>query len=331
MAKAFLAILFGSLMWYLAPPDAYHKNDYVLDVLVDLGMEPPAHYSAMLDTQLVKMGEDLIFLGKTDRYKGYSGFISKFYNCTSCHNTVRERPDLSKIDVTEKLDYAVANNLAMLQGSSFYGVANMESWYNDDYYLKYGDLVKPANKSLSESIQLCAQECAQGRKLKAWELEAIKAYLQSISYRLSDLNLSISEWDKLNEQALSAQDKIKLLKSKYMQKNPATFGDIPASKATGYEGITGNPEKGALIYKYACQSCHLEEGESDVLLDMNPLTFKWLEKNITKNSPGSFYEIIRKGTYSESGHREYMPNFTKEKLSNQQIEDLRAFIEKMAK
>ena len=39
------------------------------------------------------------------------------------------------------------------------------------------------------------------------------------------------------------------------------------------------------------------------------------------------YEVIRHGTYDVLGHQEYMPQYTLEKLSDQQIEDLRAYIE----
>ena len=48
------------------------------------------------------------------------------------------------------------------RGTTFYGITNRETWYNDDYYKKYGDLVKPANENLVEAVQLCAMECSQG-------------------------------------------------------------------------------------------------------------------------------------------------------------------------
>ena len=69
-------------------------------------------------------------------------------------------------------------------------------------------------------------------------------------------------------------------------------------------------------------------GESDVIFEMNSLTLKWLKRHITDDSDLSIYQIVRKGTYSEFGHREYMPHYTMEKMSDQQLEDLRAFIEK---
>ena len=40
----------------------------------------------------------------------------------------------------------------------------------------------------------------------------------------------------------------------------------------------------------------------------------------------ALYEIVRHGTYADTGHRAYMPNFTAERLSNAQVEDLRAYV-----
>lgn len=50
-------------------------------------------------------------------------------------------------------------------------------------------------------------------------------------------------------------------------------------------------------------------------------------KHIPENTDLSIYQIIRKGTYAEYGHKEYMPHYTLEKMSDQQIEHLREFLE----
>ncbi|MFT7029262.1 MAG: penicillin-binding protein-related factor A (putative recombinase) [Marinoscillum sp.] len=50
-------------------------------------------------------------------------------------------------------------------------------------------------------------------------------------------------------------------------------------------------------------------------------------KHIPENTDLSIYQIIRKGTYAEYGHKEYMPHYTSEKMSDQQIEHLREFLE----
>ena len=49
---------------------------------------------------------------------------------------------------------------------------------------------------------------------------------------------------------------------------------------------------------------------------------------LKKTSEMSVYEIVRRGTNPIAGYKPYMPHYTQEKLSNQQIEDLVAYINK---
>ena len=45
----------------------------------------------------------------------------------------------------------------------------------------------------------------------------------------------------------------------------------------------------------------------------------------------SIYHVNRYGTKPMGGKKAYMPHYTLEKMSNQQLEDLRAYILEMAK
>jgi len=304
------------------------ENKNIADYLFDLGEEKPEHWLAY-DSMDVKRGYELIHIGRTTSPKGRkSKPISRFYECTSCHNVKREDPDLTLIDPEARLNYAIETQLPYLQGSTFWGIVNRESWYNDDYVLKYGDLVTKASKSLKESIQLCAQVCAQGRKLEDWEVNSILAYYWSLQISFDDLDLKEGEQNQLKELKDEGknQEAIQLLKSKYLATSPATFSKPPKDKKEGY-AYEGRPEMGKAIYELSCQHCHHVDGESDVVLDNSKLTFRWLKKNIPSQSKLSLYEIIRIGTYSEAGHKEYMPHYTLEKMSDQQVEDLRAYVE----
>ncbi|NND77745.1 MAG: cytochrome c [Flavobacteriales bacterium] len=277
---------------------------------------------------MVKRGYELIHEGRTRDENGKrTKYISRFYKCTSCHNTVREEKDLSQVDPDKRLQYAKEKDIPYLQGSTFWGIVNRETWYNDDYVLKYGSLVEKAENSLIESTQLCAQVCSQGRWLEEWEMNNILAYYWSLQMKMEDLDFSEKELEELKN--VQAEKAIAAIKAKYSQKSPATFGHLPKDKEKGY-AFAGDPEKGKVIYENGCQHCHRERGESDVVLDNSSVTFKWLNKNITANSKLSIYDIIRLGTYAEKGHKEYMPHYTEEKMSDEQIEDLRAYIEKMA-
>lgn len=336
LSSSFRKVLIASSLFLVIVISSYtlrnqniSGSDNLAEVYHALGEDYPTHYVEKPDSLTIKKGYDLIHIGKTVAPNGkVSSPISKFYTCTSCHNVEREDPQLNVIDQDARLQYAMDAKLPYLQGSTFWGVVNRKSWYNGDYVLKYGSLVEKAKNSLEESIQLCASVCAQGRYLEDWEMQSILSYLWSLQMKVSDLQLSREELSAVNQLVSSAKNDsaINFLQSKYLTYSPATFSDLPKSKQEGYN-LTGRPEFGKAIYELGCQHCHHPYGESDLVLDNSVYTFRWLQKNLAKNSSESIYEIIRKGTYSEMGHKEYMPLYTLEKMSHQQVEDLRSYIE----
>lgn len=302
-------------------------DDPVATILYDLGKQKPDHYLSATDPEKVKLGEELVKTGRATLPDGTrSAYISKYYTCTSCHNLEREDPDLTKVDQDARLKWAMDRNLPYVQASTFWGMVNRTTWYNDDYVLKYGDLVRKAENSLKESVQLCAQVCSQGRPVTDEEMEQFLSYFWSLQMKISDLNISPEEMEKLNTSILTNEEKTRLIQSKFLSKSPATFVEPPLDKWEGYP-YEGRPELGKAIFELGCQHCHRPHGESNVVFEPNSLTLRWLKRHIPDNSDLSIYQIVRKGTYSEYGHREYMPHYTLEKISDQQMEDLRAFIE----
>ena len=259
-----------------------------------------------------------------------SKYISRFYTCTSCHSPVKEDPIVSSFDPQVRLDYAEKNGLKFLQGSTFYGIANRESWYNDDYEKKYGDLVKPARNSLAESTQLCAKICSSGRYLEDWELEAILAYFWNNQLKIKDLKLSEKELKSIQDEE-NKREAISLLKSKFAVKPPATFGESPQRQDLGFEGITGDPINGKKVYELSCMSCHQDGGISGIAFTNSKLDFQKFKRSIGKKTDYNLYDIVRKGTYAGQGKPRYMPLYPKERMSDQQLEDLRAYIEQEAK
>ncbi len=296
-------------------------------ILEAFGETLPDHARNNADETTIKRGYDLIHYGRTIGPNGKkSKYISKFYACTSCHNQQREDPHLVNLDPQKRLEYALANDLKFLQGSTFYGIANRETWYNDDYYLKYGDLVQPAMNSLAKATQLCATVCSSGRLLLDWELEAILAYYWNNQLTLGDLALDELELTKvLKTPASERPEMIKMLKSKYSQKSPANFGKVPDDKSLGYS-LKGDAENGKAIYRLSCLACHQKEGVAGMTLTPNQLTFRKFKKNLTKEGVYNIYDIVRIGTYTDQGKPRYMPHYTKDRMSNQQIEDLRSYI-----
>ena len=310
-----------------SPEVAFSEDTPISQVLVALGESLPKHAKPKATAKQIQQGKDLIFTGRTIGPNGKkSKYISRFYTCTSCHSPVKEDPSVASFDPQARLDHAEENGLKFLQGSTFYGIANRESWYNDDYEKKYGDLVKPARNSLAESTQLCAKVCSSGRYLEEWELEGILAYFWNNQLKIKDLELS----EKETYRVINSKDKsesVALLKKKYAVKSPATFGSSPKRQDLGFEGIQGNPENGKKIYELSCMSCHQDGGVSGVAFTNSKVDFQKFRRSIGKKTDYNLYDIIRKGTYAGQGKPRYMPLYPKERMSDQQLEDLRAYIE----
>lgn len=328
--KVFIGIVLGAIIWMSfksLPPNNWNDETPIYEVLNAFGEPLPDHAQEDAELQTIQRGYDLIHKGRTTRPDGKkSKFISKYYVCTSCHNQDREDPDLRIFSPDSRLNYVAEKQMKFLQGSTFYGIANRERWYNDDYYLKYGDLVKPANKSLAEATQLCATVCSSGRYLEDWELEAILAYYWDNQIKLGDLALSDSEKKLILTTEPSVKKEIvDMVKSKYALKSPAHFGSLPDDKQKGYN-YEGDPQSGEKIYKFSCQACHQAEGVAGMVLDNSKLTFRKFKRNLTKEGDYNLYEMIRHGTYTEKGKPRYMPHYPKERMSDQQVEDLRAYI-----
>jgi mono/diheme cytochrome c family protein len=323
---ACIAFLSFSWMGFESSIPNFSEEQKLSEVLLELNDSPKSHYRPNATKEQVESGRELVFNGRTIGPDGkMSAYISKYFACTSCHNQVQEDPIITNFDPQARLLHAEKNDLKFLPATTFWGMYNRESWYNDDYILKYGDLVIPANKSLEEATQLCAKVCSSGRYLEEWELEAILAYYESIQLTIGDLNLSKEDLKSLQTEG-NKEDKIKLLKSKYAQKSPATFPKNPENKIVGYAGLVGNPANGKKLYELSCQACHQNGGVSPILLDDAKVTFQKFKRNLDNNSYYNIYDIIIHGTYADKGKPRYMPLYPEERMSPQQIEDLRAYI-----
>lgn len=303
----------------------------VSEVLKKLGDKSITHQPNMaLKGVSVENGKNIFLSGFSKSAKGKkSKKQSKHFVCTSCHNTVPEDPNLSVLDPQARLEYAAEKGIPFLQGTTMYGAVNRTSFYNGDYYKKYGDLVNKARNNIREAIQLCAVECAQGRRLKHWEIESILAYLWTLELNMSDLNVSKAEYETFNtavDNNSNQTNAIELLKSKYTQASPATFITPPADRKAGPTNITGNPANGKLVYDLSCKHCHEDERYSFYKLDDSQLSFAHLNKHFPKYSRYSVYQVGRWGTSPIPGKGAYMPQYTAERMSVQQLEDLRAYV-----
>ena len=311
-------------------PTSLPRDYPVAQLLESLGDKPSGHKPNLnLEGASIERGRDIVERGMSKANGIRSKRQSKYFSCLACHNKEREDPDLSNPDPTMRLEYVKDKGMPFLQGSPFFGIVNRAQFYNGDYEKKYGELVEPARENLREAIQLCALECSQGRPLKDFELESVLAYLWTLGFKVSDLDFNAAEFSEIERAFDSGQKReaaIKLIKSKYLMHSPATFIDPPKDRITG-DNLIGNAKNGKDIYQLSCQYCHYQNEYSFLILDDSELTFKHMANDAPTYKPHSLYQVIRYGTYPKRGKRAYMPQYTKEKMTDQQMADLRAYID----
>jgi len=286
-----------------------------------------------------KKGSDIINKGYSTKQDGTGKTAqqSPYFKCTACHNQEKEFEDLSNISTQSRLDYAEKYDLPFLQGSSFYGLINRKTFYNNDYQKKYGHvpIIKASNTNIRKAIQLCATQCAQGRALSDWEIESILAYYNTIGLKIKDLNLEPAE-KKAIETAISKNKNlhqaVHTLEAKYLATSPAHFVEHKA-----YTSLTEAEKKdierfknGQLIYERSCLHCHEGKRYSFFALDKSKFSFVNLLNRTKANKESSIDNITRHGTWPLAGKKAYMPLYPIEKMSEEQLIDLKIYIENMA-
>ena len=305
----------------------------VSDVLLMLGDDTLVHHINRINPDLVKTGEDLVLKGFTTRDGKKTKRISNHFVCTDCHNLTREFEDITGEDPEDRLAYAKANDLPFLPASTFWGIYNRTSFYNKDYIKKYGDLVTTARDSLGNATQVCAKFCSSGRYLDEWELEAIMHYYKSLELRIKDLKLdgnTVKNLQKFGQ--LKGDEKealIAKLKEAYVRKYDATFLETMPREERKY-GEGGDVAKGEMIYEESCMYCHENARLTYLSLGKNKLDARMFWYNRESYREQSLYQIVRHGTYSKPGRRQYMPLYTKEKMSDTQLNDLMAYLKQLA-
>ena len=86
-----------------------------------------------------------------------------------------------------------------------------------------------------------------------------------------------------------------------------------------------------MIYDLSCLYCHEKGRYAFFKLDDSKYSLDYLEKHFPKYTRYSVYQVARYGTSPMNWKRTYMPNYTLEKMSYQQMEDLRAYVEQQNK
>jgi len=304
-------------------------------VLFALGEPRPDHWREP-DAELAKAGEEIFRTGRTIGPNGKkTSKVSRAFECTDCHNTVREDPDLRVSNPEGRLTYAIEADLPFLPGTTMFGQVDRTSWFNDDYVKKYGSLVEPANKSLIGATNLCSKECSLGRELSDWEMEAVLNYFWTLGLVWSDLppvgvSLGMAETVMVRGTDEQKAEVRAAIRNGFLPASPATFGALPDQYGRGAPGYghAGDPERGEEIYTRSCLHCHGRGGAAFHRFADKKGSYKTLYAGSNKKGIESYYYVVREGT--KPLFHKYMPLFPLERLSEKNVEDLRAWIESQA-
>ena len=321
------------------PTFVLEENDFVWDISEKLGKIKLNQVNNQIIGVSADKGKDLIFNGASlkQNNKGRTSSQSPYFKCTACHNTKKELADLTNINAQNRLEYAVSKDLPFLQGTSFYGIINRVTYYNDDYQKKYGHIpiIKASNTDIRKAIQLCATQCAQGRALEDWEIESILAYFWTLGLKIKDLNLTKPSI-QIIETALKTQknssEALQLIDAGYLDKSPAHFAEDKPFEPMEKQQLNNLQRfnNGAQIYQRSCLHCHENQRYSFFHLDKSRFAFKNLITRSKAGGMGSLHKITRHGTWPLAGKKAYMPLYPIEKLSEEQLIDLRIYIENMS-
>lgn len=287
-----------------------------------------------------EIGKDIVLKGYSVKRdgKGKTAKQSKHFECTACHTTEKEFDDLADLDPNKKLEYAGKNNIPYLQGSSFYGIVNREHFYNDEYQKKYKDVpgIRSSFNEIRDAIQVCAIQCSQGRALEDWEIESVLMYFWELQLKIKDLNLTTEQKEKieyaLNENQSGARA-FHYIRDEFSDVSPAHFVKPMKYRKLGDSELKNKErfQRGKWIYDLGCKHCHGKKRYSFYNLDESKSTFKYLVKHLESGKHHSLHKISRYGTAPKRFKKAYMPQYTKEKMSDTQLIDLQIYVENMAK
>lgn len=291
-----------------------------------------------------RWGRDLFHLGQvTEPPTGPapSTRLSNFYRCVDCHNDRREDPKLTDQDpetrallVESDAPSDPKSRLRLTPGTTLWGAVNRESFYNDSYEIYHSLIVPPLRsmnpESLEDATQVCCKFCGVGRYAKKWEIAALLTYFWALELTLADLDLppavQAAVLTVLAEPENSDPDRVRemraFLQRHYLRRagddavtGPEVSDDGTIGPYPDQLRFRGESALGQKLYAVACDQCHgagkvNESQGADLIAD-----------------PARFHEVLRHGTHRDQ--EPYMPMFTAQRLSRQQVADIQAYLESL--
>jgi mono/diheme cytochrome c family protein len=250
-------------------------------------------------------------------------------------------------------------NLSLLPATTFWGIVNRDSFYND-YYAQYHGLCAPETttdvqlaiggpdssgncapgtrrmnpNSLEDALQVCSAYCSEGRYMVRWELDAVMAYLWDLEVKLDDLVLTDAERNEITGSLLNLKASAKaveaaraLLGTKYLRAAGDTFRDLPELTVNGDSSVRVGPYSDGAAY--TGDSRRGEQVYARSCAHCHGTAIMPLKGAALIGSVKLYYQALAKGLPAQNAP--YMPEFTLQRLSRQQSADIQAYLDSLAR
>ncbi|BDS14744.1 cytochrome c family protein [Aureispira anguillae] len=284
-------------------------------------------------------GQQLVMRGYTRNFKGQktAKTSSKLF-CVACHTTEKEHPQIGTMNPQSRLEHGDSVGIPFLPGAPFYGLVNRVAFFTNDYQHIFAHknrlALQVGHRDIRKAIQACNTVYAKGRSLEAWEIESILAYLWTMELKMGDLQVPdtlitiIEDAIKTN---IGNSRAVNLMRRYYQEVYPASLiSPIPVGERNLISPVLNSYSNGRRVYKQSCLHCHAGKRYANFGLDRSQKTFKFLKKHFDLTSKYSIYDALRYSPGSK-GNKTNPPHYTVERMSNQQLQDLRFYITQKAR
>lgn len=284
-------------------------------------------------------GQQLVTRGYTSSFKGNkTALTSKKLFCVACHSLEKEHPNANNISPQSRLEYGDSMSIPFLPGAPFYGLVNRVAFFTNDYQQIFAHknrmAVQVGHRDIRKAIQACNTLYAKGRTLDPWEIESILAYLWTLELKVGDLNIPDSILH-ITEEAIKTNKNnaraVNLMRRYYKEVYAATLVlPLPIEERSLISPVLNNFNNGKKVYRQSCLHCHAGRRYANFKLDRSQKTFKFLKKHFDMPSRYSIYDAVRYSPGSK-GNKTNPPHYTSQRMSDQQLQDLRFYITQKAK
>ena len=286
-------------------------------------------------------GQQLIMTGVTTNFKGkkvpHTSHTGKL-TCIACHTLELEHPQPNTLNPQSRLEHGDSLGIPFLPGAPFFGLVNRVAFFTNDYQDAFAHkdrlALQVGHRDIRKAIQACNTVYGKGRKLEAWEIESILAFLWTLELKMGDLKIPDSLVADIQESIATNVNNarsVNVMRRYYPEVYPATLaGPIPLGERKQISPVLNSFSNGQRVYKQSCLYCHANRKYAHFKMDSQQKTFKLLKKHFDDTSRYSIYDAIRYSPGSKA-NRTGTPHYTSQRMSNQQIQDLRFFITQMAR